>query len=157
MLKVAFWVFGLLKSTKHELVLVCFNTPIDTMKLLSTVISIAIALAPVSAFAVSVQPLHFPANSYCGNAASANTWYTIKANKGQQVTIGVPLDYSESVLLKVVNINTGKVVTLKQIFGVSNDLLVFRFITGGNYTYRVEFRDMDTNRKIGGSFSTCIE
>jgi hypothetical protein len=127
------------------------------MKLLTALASTAITLAPVSAFALSVQPLHFPANSYCGNAASANTWYTIKANKGQQVTIGVPMDYGETVLTRVVNINTGKVVILKQIFGVSNDLLVFRFITGGNYTYRVEFRDMDTNRKIGGSFSTCIE
>lgn len=51
MLKVAFWVFSLLKSTKYELVLMCFNTPFNTMKLLTALLSTSIALAPVSAFA----------------------------------------------------------------------------------------------------------
>lgn len=66
MLKVGFWRFGLPKQTKCELVWVCFNTPFNTMKLLSAVLSTAIVFSPMVAFAGGVAPLNFARGSYCG-------------------------------------------------------------------------------------------
>lgn len=129
MLKVAFWVFGLLKSTKHELVLVCFNTPIKTMKLLLVVLSTAIALTPLASFAVT--PIKFTPGSFCGVVASAkgstSELYSINVRKGQHITINTS---HSAASLQLVNPNN----VTSDLNGEQNFSFTARY--SGNYTLR---------------------
>ena len=88
------------------------STTYKQMKLLTAITAAALTFAPISAFAVNIKPLHFAPDSYCGNVASSNTWYTVKARKGQIVRIGfdTELEYYQ---LKVVNTTLGTTVKLK--------------------------------------------
>lgn len=163
MLKVGFWIVGLPKLTKCELVLVCFNTPFNTMKLLLAVLSTVIGLSPVAAFAGGVAPLNFARGSYCGYVTSGSennpTWYTIKAKKNQVVEILTTVDDYGYNQLRIVNITKNTVVKLRtSLVDTTNggQATMQYFLTGSNSTYRIEWNDTE-DLPTSVEYTVCIK
>lgn len=100
--------FGLFKSTKYELVLVCFNTLLNTMKLLTALLSTAIALSPLASFAAT--PIKFAPGSYCGVVASpkgsTRKLYSVNVRKGQYITIRTNDEVASLLLINPKNITS---------------------------------------------------
>ncbi len=159
MLKVAFWVFGLLKLTKYELVLVCFNTPFNTMKLLTALLSTAIALAPMAGFA---SPIKFAKGSYCGSVVSDTSYgqthrHTVNLQPNQYVEVIVE-DGVENNAITTVKSVTGKPVKLQYRRAYDEGtagfhLYTFRTAHKGNYT--IQQVNVGQNSYVG--FTVCAK
>ncbi len=152
--------FILLKLTKYELVLVCFNTPLNTMKLLTALLSTAIALAPMVGFA---SPIRFAKGSYCGSVVIDTNYgqthrYTVSLKPNQKVVIAVDNSTYNNVLTTVKSV-TGKPVILRESFdygsGGSINHAYYTFLTAHTGAYTIQQVNVGQGSPIG--FTVCAK
>lgn len=124
---------------------------------LTASIALFASVAP-KAHSLPLNNLKFAQGSYCGSAASANSWYSFKAAKGQRVAIQTTVGAYNVIELRVYNMTTGKRVKLSQHID-EYDQEISTFITAGNNQYRVEFWWLEAYQPYQTTtpFQVCIK
>ncbi len=114
--------------------------------------------APTIVDAAPLASLKFAAGSYCGAVATRTHWTTVKANKGQQMTIVMPMSYDETVVVRLTNVTTGKTFKVTGNYDFENNTIVSEtFTLKSTGSYVVKTYNAETMEEVGnGSIGICI-